>query len=209
MVNDANIKRLHKDILQCKICVEAGLAIPLPHQPRPVVIMSSSAKIAICGQAPGTRVHASGIPFSDPSGDRLRDWLGVSSEEFYNPDNFAIVPMGFCFPGLDANGSDLPPRRECAPAWRLKVMDAMPQLELLLIIGMHAQAWHMGKDGMKSMSKRVGAWREYLDAQSEPKLLPLPHPSWRNNSWLKKNPWFSNALLPELKEMIQFRLQSK
>ena len=210
MVNDdTTVKRLHEEILRCKICVEAGLEKPLPHQPRPVVIMSSRAKIAICGQAPGTRVHASGIPFTDPSGDRLRDWLGVTNEEFYNPDNFAIVPMGFCFPGLDAKGSDLPPRRECASAWREKVMNAMPQLELLLVIGIHAQAWHLPKDGRKSMSERVGAWREYLETQSEPKLLPLPHPSWRNNTWLKKNPWFSNALLPELRKAIQLRLRSK
>jgi len=195
--------QLRDEISRCQICCDSLLTKPLPHEPRPVLIASHKAKIAICGQAPGTRVHASGIPFSDPSGVRLRNWLGVGEAEFYNRDKFAIVPMGFCFPGLDAKGGDLPPRKECAPAWRQQVMDAMPQLRLILVIGIHAQAWHLGKKRKRNLTETVAAWREFIDEPGEPKLLPLPHPSWRNNSWLKKNPWFDRELLPELKNLIQ------
>ena len=197
------LEGLITEIGNCRICIGQDIAKPLPHEPRPVVVASTSSKIAICGQAPGTRVHQSGIPFQDPSGDRLRDWLGVSEEQFYDRNKFAIVPMGFCFPGLDAKGGDLPPRKECAVAWRQKVMDAMPQLHLLLIVGIHAQAWHFGKLRKKNLTETVKAWREYTQNGSMPIMFPLPHPSWRNNSWIKKNAWFENELLVELKELIQ------
>jgi uracil-DNA glycosylase len=202
-VTNHELEKLQREISHCRICSDPANPNPLPHQPRPVVILSSRAKIAICGQAPGTRVHHSGVPFSDPSGERLRAWLGVGEEEFYNRDKFAIVPMGFCFPGLDAKGGDLPPRRECAKTWRKPLMDAMPQIKLLLVIGIHAQAWHMGRDDKRNLTQKVAAWREFINQDHDPIMFPLPHPSWRNNVWLKKNPWFETDLLPQLKQMIK------
>lgn len=206
MTELSELENLSDEISKCRICVDQAVQNPLPHKPRPVLIASSNAPIAICGQAPGTRVHQSGIPFSDPSGDRLRQWLGVDEATFYDPNQFAIIPMGFCFPGLDAKGGDLPPRKECAQAWRPKVMQLMPQLKLLLVIGIHAQAWHMGKKRMNNLTQTVAAWRSYLEENHQPAILPLPHPSWRNNAWIKKNPWFEQDLLPTLKLKIQLEL---
>src|SRR5690606_31025550 len=137
----------------CRLCLDA--AQPLPHEPRPVVVASGTARILIAGQAPGTRVHETGIPFNDRSGERLRDWLGVTPELFYDAARFAIVPMGFCFPGQDRHGGDLPPRRECAPAWRPALMEAMPQIELVLAIGQYAQKWHLGQDRHPSLTDTV------------------------------------------------------
>lgn len=190
----------------CRICVEQPLGRPLPHEPRPVLLPSAQARILIASQAPGTKVHLSGMPFTDASGDRLRSWLGVTRDEFYDLKNFAIVPMGFCFPGQDAKGADLPPRRECAPAWRAPLMAAMPQIELVLTIGLYAQAWHMGDTRGRSLTETVMNWREIFAAPSRPMVLPLPHPSWRNTGWLKKNPWFEMDLLPFLKTEIRRRL---
>jgi uracil-DNA glycosylase len=203
---ETELDRLVAEIRACRICVEQPLARPLPHEPRPVVFPSATARVLIAGQAPGTKVHASGIPFDDRSGDRLRDWLGVTSVEFYDARNFAIVPMGFCFPGQDAKGSDLPPRRECAPAWRQKLIDLMPQIDLVLAIGLYAQAWHMGPARGASLSDTVRDWRGVYDASSRPRVIPLPHPSWRNTGWLKKNPWFEMELLPFLKSEIRHRV---
>ncbi|MEP9388385.1 uracil-DNA glycosylase family protein [Mesorhizobium sp. KR9-304] len=190
----------------CRICVEQPVGRPLPHEPRPVLLPSSQARILIASQAPGTKVHLSGMPFTDASGDRLRNWLGVTREEFYDLKNFAIVPMGFCFPGQDAKGGDLPPRRECAPAWRAPLMELMPQIELVLTIGLYAQAWHMGDARRGSLTETVMNWREAFAAPSRPVVLPLPHPSWRNTGWLKRNPWFEMDLLPFLKMEIRRRL---
>ena len=189
----------------CRVCVDA--ARPLPHAPRPVVVPSATARILIAGQAPGTRVHASGIPFDDRSGDRLRDWMGVTPDQFYDPENFAIAPMGFCFPGQDAKGGDLPPRRECAPRWRGPLIDAMPQIELVLAIGSYAQAWHLGEARRESLTETVTAWRAIFMRNAAPRVLPLPHPSWRNTAWLKRNPWFETDLLPVLRREIAVRLQ--
>jgi uracil-DNA glycosylase len=189
-------------IRACRICVEAPLGKPLPHEPRPVVVASSAARVLIAGQAPGTKVHASGRPFDDRSGDRLRDWLGVSREEFYDPGKFAVVPMGFCFPGQDAKGGDLPPRRECAPAWRAGLIAAMPQLELVLAIGQYAQAWHLGDLRRESLTETVSDWRSIFMRNALPRILPLPHPSWRNTGWLKKNPWFESELVPVLRREV-------
>jgi uracil-DNA glycosylase len=175
----------------------------LPHEPNPVLAPSSRARVLIAGQAPGTKVHLSGRPFTDASGDRLRGWLGVSPEEFYDTDNFAILPMGFCFPGQDAKGGDLPPRRECAPAWRARLMALMPQVELVLTIGLYAQAWHIGELRRGSLTETVSNWREIFAAKERPSVLPLPHPSWRNTGWLRKNPWFEMELLPVLKTEIR------
>jgi len=189
----------------CSLCRAAPARGPqdcLPHEPRPVAVLSQRARILIAGQAPGLRVHQSGLPFNDASGDRLRSWLGVGRDEFYDPDRFAIVPMGFCFPGYDEKGSDLPPRRECAPLWRQPVMDAMPQIELILTIGQYAQAWHLGARRKKGMTETVRNWREYYFANQAPRILPLPHPSWRNTGWLRRNPWFEADVLPVLKQDV-------
>lgn len=202
----ADIEVLRASIARCRICRDAplgGEAFRLPHEPRPVVVLSRKARIMIAGQAPGLRVHESGLPFNDASGDRLREWLQVTREQFYDGDNFAIVPMGFCFPGYDRKGSDLPPRRECAPQWRAPVMDAMPQIELLLAVGQHAQAWHLGCGREKTITGTVMAWRRYLGRNEAPAILPLPHPSWRNSGWLKRNPWFAEELLQDLRKRVK------
>lgn len=193
-------------IRSCRICRDNPVGRPLPHEPRPVVVASSTAKILIAGQAPGTRVHASGIPFDDRSGDRLRDWLGVSRDKFYDPHSFAIAPMGFCFPGLDAKGGDLPPRRECAPAWRAGLMALMPRIELVLVIGMHAQAWHLRGARHPTLTETVRDWRAIHDAAPDTPTIVLPHPSWRNSGWLKRNPWFETDLLPFLRTAVRARL---
>jgi len=200
------LERLTARIRACRICRDSPLAKPLPHEPRPVLIASSTAPILIASQAPGTKVHATGMPFTDASGDRLRDWLGVTSHEFYDPDLFAIVPMGFCFPGQDGKGSDLPPRRECAPAWRTPLIALMPQVDLVLTIGLYAQAWHIGAARSASLTETVKNWRHVYCATSAPKFIALPHPSWRNTGWLKRNPWFEMELLPFLKTEIRNRL---
>ena len=192
------LDRLTADIRSCRICVESPLKAPLPHEPRPVLRVSRKARLCIVGQAPGTRVHASGTPFTDPSGDRLRDWMGVTPEEFYDVSRLAIVPMGFCFPGLDAKGGDLPPRRECAEAWRAQLFALLPQIELTLLVGQYAQAWHLGAARKESLTATVAAWREY-----GPRFIPLPHPSWRNNAWIRKNPWFEAELLPVLRREVR------
>ncbi|HEY4193794.1 MAG TPA: uracil-DNA glycosylase family protein [Mesorhizobium sp.] len=200
------LESLTARIRACRICVEEPIGQPLPHEPRPVLVTSTKARILIASQAPGTKVHLSGKPFTDASGDRLRDWLGVGDGEFYDPDKFAIVPMGFCFPGQDAKGGDLPPRRECAVQWRAPLLSLMPQIDLVLTIGIYAQAWHMGNARHASLSETVMNWRAAWDASPARKVLPLPHPSWRNSGWLKKNPWFETDLLPFLKTEIRCRI---
>ncbi|WP_457583384.1 uracil-DNA glycosylase family protein [Ensifer canadensis] len=200
-----DLAALRAAIAACRICRDQPARGPedrLPHEPRPVAVISSSARVLIAGQAPGLRVHESGLPFNDASGDRLRQWLAVDRETFYNRDKLAIAPMGFCFPGYDAHGSDLPPRRECAPFWRSSVMAAMPQLELVLAIGHYAQRWHIGPDCPKSMTETVVGWRRYAMRNAVPAILPLPHPSWRNTGWLKRNPWFEAEVLPFLRERV-------
>lgn len=192
----------------CRICREmplGGAARALPHPPRPIFVLSARAPVLIASQAPGIRAHESGVPFNDPSGNRLRQWLGVDRTLFYDPDNFAILPMGFCFPGHDRHGGDLPPRKECAPAWREQALATMPGLRLVLTIGAYAQAYHL-RPGTP-MTETVAGWRAVLDASEAragaPATLPLPHPSWRNSAWLKRNPWFEAELLPELQARIR------
>ncbi len=201
------LERLVSDIRRCRHCVEAPDKTPLPHEPRPVLQVSSAARICICGQAPGTRVHASGVPFSDPSGDRLRKWMGVSAEEFYDTKRIAIVPMSFCFPGLDAKGSDLPPRKECAPLWRQRLFARLPDIELILLVGGYAQSWHMGAARRPTLTGTVRNWRPGDRIGDGPELFPIPHPSWRNNAWLKRNPWFETRVLPALKRAVRARLE--
>ena len=189
------------EISACRRCVDAPDRKPLPHAPRPVCVLSATARIAICGQAPGTRVHASGRPFTDPSGDRLRDWMGIGEDIFYDASRIAIVPMGFCFPGLDAKGGDLPPRPECRRLWHDRVFAAMPQLRLKIVIGAYAQAYHLGGHARGSVRETVGAWREIYEATRDEGVaaICMPHPSWRNNAWLRKNPWFEEDCLPVLR----------
>ncbi len=205
-MTEEDLESLASRIRACRICRDTPDGKPLPHEPRPVVVASPAARILIAGQAPSLRVHETGVPFNDRSGDRLRDWLGVSRETFYDPRNFAIVPMGFCFPGCDAKGSDLPPRCECAPAWRGALMAAMPQVELVLTVGQYAQAWHLGGARRDSLTQTVAGWRTFLGAPGVPRHLPLPHPSWRNSGWLKRHPWFEAELLPVLRREIAMRV---
>jgi uracil-DNA glycosylase len=193
------LSRLVGEIRACRICRDAPEGRPLPHEPRPVLRPSATARVAICSQAPGVRVHASGVPFTDPSGDRLRAWLALTPEEFYDQARVAIVPMGFCFPGHDAAGGDLPPRRECAARWHARLFAAMPQLELLLLVGSYAQRWHLGLRAGASMAETVKQWRTRLTASDTPRRIALPHPSWRNNPWLAANPWFEREMLPAVR----------
>ncbi len=159
--------------------------------------MSSTARIAIFSQAPGARVHASGRPFTDASGVRLRDWLEIDEETFYDASKVAIAPMGFCFPGYSPKGADLPPRKECAPLWREKLLASAPQFALTLLVGSYAQAWHLRGRAKASLAETVAAWRDF-----QPDVFPLPHPSWRNNGWLRQNPWFEADLLPALRARV-------
>ena len=172
-------------------------AADLPLEPRPIVQFHPNAKVLIAAQAPGQRTHHKGIPFDDPSGDRLRQWLGVTREEFYNPELFAIIPMGFCYPGKGKSG-DLPPRKECTLLWREKLLEHLPNIELTLVIGQYAHAWHLKGQQKKNLTETVRHWREYW-----PEVLPLPHPSPRNQLWFKKNDWFDSEVLPELKKRVE------
>ena len=196
---------LAAEMTACRICVERPLRTPLPHEPRPVAQLSSTARICLAGQAPGTRVNESGRPFTDPSGDRLRAWLGMDEASFYDARQLAIVPMGFCFPGLDAKGGDLPPRRECVRHWHDAVFAGMPQLDLVVAIGAYAQAYHLGKRRSASLTETVADWRAL---SAEPgrlgvRVWPIPHPSWRNTAWLKRNPWFEAEAVPALQAEIR------
>ncbi len=187
-----SIVSLLRDIRACRICAGA-----LTHEPRPVLRVSKTARLCIAGQAPGLRVHKSGTPYTDPSGDRLRLWLGIGKDVFYDESKVAIVPMGFCFPGYDDAGADLPPRRECVAAWHDRLFQTAPVFGLTLAIGLYAHRYHLKGRAKDNVTDTVKAWREYA-----PGVLPLPHPSWRNNAWLKKNPWFETELLPHLKARV-------
>jgi uracil-DNA glycosylase len=169
----------------------------LPLGPKPIFQIDSRAQILIAGQAPGRITHEKGVPFDDPSGNRLRQWLGVSREEFYDPAKFAIFPMGLCFPGT-AKGGDLPPRPECAPLWRKMVLNELPNIQLTITLGKYAQDWHLGKARGAGLTETVRNWRAHW-----PKLLPLPHPSPRNISWFKKNAWFEAEIVPALREKVR------
>lgn len=195
---------LARSIAACRICRDQPDGTPLPHEPRPVCVVSPTARIVICGQAPGTRVHASGRPFTDPSGDRLRNWLAVDEATFYDARRIAIVPMGFCFPGLDAKGGDLPPRKECARTWHDDLFAAMGQVELVIAVGQYAQAFHLGSARRKTLTETVAAWRDYDMVPGRPwRVVPTPHPSWRNTGWLKRNRWFEADLLPVLRASVR------
>lgn len=197
-----------KRVQSCRICVERPVQKhPLPHEPRPVLVMSETARVCIAGQAPGARVHASGKPFDDRSGQRLREWMGVTPKEFYDPVLHAIVPMGFCFPGYDAHGSDMPPRRECRATWHDAVFARMPQIELVIAIGAYAQSYHLGHAKAASMTQTVKNWRRHLYRNERPRVLPIPHPSWRNTGWLRKNIWFEDEVLPVLRNEVREHIE--
>jgi uracil-DNA glycosylase len=203
MARPAELETVLAAIRACRQCVETPLGKELPHEPRPVLRASGTARLAVCSQAPGTKVHASGMPFTDRSGDRLREWMGVTPQQFYDESRVAIVPMGFCFPGQDAKGADLPPRKECARLWHDRLFAALPQLELVLAVGSYAQDFHLGAAAGKGLQDTMLAWRQHLRRQTRPCVLPLPHPSWRNNAWLKENSWFEQELLPVLRREVR------
>jgi len=186
------LARLSAEARACAICVDE-----LPLGPRPVFRVSPTARLLIVGQAPGTKVHETGIPWNDASGDRLRDWLRLDRETFYDESRIAIVPMGFCYPGVDARGGDKPPRKECAPAWHPRFLPLMPKIELTLLVGLYAQAHYLGDRRKASLTDTVRAFKDYGS-----NFMPLPHPSWRNTGWLKKNPWFEAELLPNLRRRV-------
>lgn len=193
----ASIKSLLAQVRDCTLC-----ASHLPLGPRPIVQLHPRARILVAGQAPGRKVHESGVPFADASGDRLREWLGMSADVFYDPKYVAILPMGFCFPGTGKAG-DLPPRPECAPAWRETLLRPLKALKLTLVIGQYAQAYHLPGPNM-SVTDTVLSSRIHW-----PKVIPLPHPSPRNNIWLRRNPWFERELLPLLKTRVAEILEDR
>lgn len=195
---DETVRRLRS----CRLCRDQPTGPPLPHEPRPVFQISASARLAICSQAPGNLAHQKGKPFYDPSGVRLRQWLGLSEAQFYDASKVAIIPMGFCFPGYDKHGGDLPPRRECAKAWHDSLFPLLPQIELFLCIGKYSLAYHLPQTRRQSLTDTVRNWRTIMAATEPCPVFALPHPSWRNNGWLKKHPWFEAEVLPELRARI-------
>lgn len=190
-----DLETLLARVRACRVCEGA-----LPLGPRPVLRARASARLLIVGQAPGTRVHATGIPWNDPSGDRLRAWLDLDRETFYDDSRIAILPIGFCYPGRDLRGGDLPPRPECAPLWHPELRRHLPRIELTLLVGSYAQAFYLGGRRETSLAETVRAFRRYLPD------FPLPHPSWRNTAWLRANPWFEAELVPELRARVHARL---
>lgn len=194
----SDLATLKTELTACRICADRFADTHTAHEPRPVVWFDHGALILIAGQAPGMKVHKSGRPFTDPSGDRLRDWMDVDEATFYDRSRVAIIPMAFCFPGYDAKGSDLPPPKICAKTWRAPIAAALRDVRLTLLVGGYAQSWHLGAKGV---TETVRGWRDHA-----PQVFPLPHPSWRNTGWLKKNPWFEAELLPELRAAIRTAL---
>lgn len=191
MCEAAELERLLAAIRACAICAEH-----LPLGPRPVLAAAASARLLIAGQAPGTRVHATGVPWNDASGERLRAWLGLDRAAFYDARRVALVPQGFCYPGT-VGGGDLPPRPECAATWHDRLLALLPDVELVVAAGAYAQAYHLGRRRRRTLTETVRAWRDYA-----PAVVPLPHPSWRNNGWLARNPWFEGETLAYLRERV-------
>jgi uracil-DNA glycosylase len=184
-----DLETLVSEIRTCRVCVGA-----LPHEPRPVIWVHPEARILIAGQAPGRLVHETGIPWNDPSGDRLRSWMGLDRHAFYIRENVAVAAMGFCFPGT-VDGADLPPRPECAPLWRPRLLPLLKNVRLTLLVGQYAHRYHLGAKG--GVTETVAAWRSLPES-----VMPLPHPSWRNSAWLKRHLWFEAELVPELQRRV-------
>jgi uracil-DNA glycosylase len=188
-----NLERLLSEIRACRICEKH-----LPLGPRPVLHAAASARLVIIGQAPGPKVQESGVPWDDARGEPLRSRLGLDPEHFYDESRVAIVPMGFCYPDVAKNGGDKPPRPECAAAWHGLLLEHLEDVDLTLLVGSYAQKYYLGREMRRTMTETVADWRNYL-----PSLLPLPHPSWRNTAWLKKNIWFDSELVPELRRRVR------
>ena len=188
----ASLAALLAEIAACRAC-----AHELAHAPRPVAMVGADTRLMICGQAPGRRVHESGRPFTDASGDRLRSWMGIDAATFYGDPRIGVASQAFCFPGTNPKGGDFPPPPRCAELWRPKLLALLPRVELTLLVGGHAQAWALGARAKASMTATVAAWREYL-----PEVLPLPHPSWRNTGWLKREPWFEREVVAYLRTRV-------
>ncbi len=189
------LEALEAEVRACRLCAGRFAATATGHAPRPVPWLSDRAPILVCGQAPGAQVHAKGRPFDDASGDRLRAWMGIDRALFYDRSHVAVLPMAFCFPGYDARGADLPPPPICAATWRKRALAAMPQVRLTLLVGGHAQRWALGA---RPVTEAVARWRDGSED-----VLPLPHPSWRNTGWLRRNPWFEAELVPELRARVR------
>jgi uracil-DNA glycosylase len=188
-----SLTRLLHEMNACRICETS-----LPHGPRPIFRVSRGARLLIISQAPGSKVHQTGIPWNDASGDRLRDWMNLDRSTFYDKARIAILPMGLCYPGAAANGGDSPPRPECAPLWHERVLDNLPNLQLTLLVGQYSQRRYLGSSRKSSMTETVRAFPEY-----GPKFFPLPHPSWRSGIWMRKHPWFERAVIPRLRRIVR------
>ena len=200
----ADMADLMARISACRACRDTPLAGPLPHEPRPIVQLSSTARLVVASQAPGLRAHLGGIPFQDPSGRRLREWLDLAPDVFYDSARVAIVPMSFCFPGYDAAKTDLPPRRECAPLWHDALFARLPEMRLLLAIGRHSQAFHARRLGLPAPRGRLDEIVRHVPTPiGRLQILALPHPSWRNTAWLNRNPWFAAEILPVLRQAVR------
>lgn len=195
MSSIGHLEELRREVSVCRVCAEA-----LPHEPRPVMRLERTAKVIVIGQAPGAKVHESGVPWNDDSGERLLEWLDVTRAEFEDASVFGIVPMGFCWPGR-RKGGDLPPRPECAPLWHPRLLAGLAEDRLTLLVGSYAQKYYLGKRAQSSLTATVGAFESYL-----PTALPLPHPAWRSRLWMKKNPWFRKDVLPRLRSEVRARL---
>ncbi len=193
-----DLDALLAEVRGCRVC-----AADLPLGPRPVLRAAATARVLLIGQAPGTKVHESGMPWTDASGDRLREWLDLDSDRFYDETRIAIVPMGFCYPGVLPRGGDKPPRPECAPLWHAPVMAALPKVALTVLIGQYAQAWYLGDRKRRTLTETVAAWRDYL-----PRFFAIPHPSWRTLGWQRRNPWFDAELLPELRRRVHALIEA-
>ena len=190
------LDQIGQEVSACRLCAERFSATRTAHAPRPVFWLSPTPRILVAGQAPGLQVHRKGRPFDDRSGDRLRDWMGIDRATFYDRTRISVLPMAFCFPGYDAKGADLPPPPVCARTWHHRVMEALGPVPLILAIGRPAQRFHAGA-GRRSVTDTVAGWQAHA-----PGLFPLPHPSWRNTGWLKRNPWFEAELLPVLRTRV-------
>lgn len=198
MTTSPDLEDVLSDIRACRACLG-----DLPHEPRPVVRVFPETRLLICGQAPGRRVHESGLPFTDPSGDRLRDWMGVDFATFYADHRIGVAAQAFCYPGTapqknGRSGGDYPPPKRCATLWRPRLLEALPRMELTLLVGGHARVWALGGRARASMTDTVRAWRDYA-----PDILPMPHPSWRNTAWLRRNPWFEAEVVPYLRQRVR------
>ncbi|PZO40895.1 MAG: uracil-DNA glycosylase [Alphaproteobacteria bacterium] len=190
---ETGLDRVLADIRACRACLGE-----LPHTPRPVVRVFPQTRLLICGQAPGRRVHESGLPFTDPSGDRLRDWMGIDYARFYADPRIGVAAQAFCYPGTAPKGGDYPPPRRCAELWRSRLLSELPRMELTLLVGGYAQAWALGAGAGRNMTDTVRAWRDFA-----PDILPMPHPSWRNTASLRRNPWFEQDVVPWLRHRVQ------